>query len=458
MGNAAVTGTPTSTGGAIPPSSQNQTLTIDGYTVALIGDYASCSCGLPYCKKMGPIIANPATPRAVFYDNIPWALAGDMVDTGCGLCTILKSAHDVMVGPELSSPVHIPAGIIMKIVSGMTFNMGMQSPRNAPSTAAAFQAASTATTTTQSTIRANQAVMASHSATTTHANGAATALHANSTSVNNQTTTDGWKVVQGISPDKPLLVYQTQKKMNDMNAPDLQYGDESKEKIMGYGFLHPFTEDEFTLSAEEHFRRMKGLGDYFSNQTIEKYFLGTTTTDIFYDMVDKFHRKEGGFFHDDKLTAAMKNHETTKHFHEALKTCLQKNIQVDGSLPPVKKLQTITSDYLKHVNGGVTLPKFIPELQGEDLYNGTVLTVHDIWSMHVFVNQLEFKGDQLRGVFEYKIQDHFGLDSNDINHKWNELLHSYERFEGFRSWYILQHLKKEGFGFKPFITEIEFTL
>ena len=120
----------------------------------------------------------------------------------------------------------------MKIVSGMTFNMGMQSKGNASSTAA-FQAASTATT--QSTIRANQAVMASHSATATHANGAATALHANSTSVNNQTTTDGWKVVQGISPDKPLLVYQTQKKMNDMNAADLQHGDESKAEIMAYG-------------------------------------------------------------------------------------------------------------------------------------------------------------------------------------------------------------------------------
>ncbi|MFB9188550.1 DUF3289 family protein [Vibrio ostreicida] len=105
---------------------------------------------------------------------------------------------------------------------------------------------------------------------------------------------------------------------------------------------------------------------------------------------------------------------------------------------------------------GKPLPKFDTSPSGKDLYNGTVLTVHDIWSLRVYVEQLEYKGDQVRGMFKYEIQDHFGLDTNDINHDLNDGLKQYEQLEGFRSWYLLQHFN--GCGYQPFITKIDFEL
>ena len=549
MGNAAITGTATSTGGVIMPSAYNQLLTIEGSTVALIGDYASCQCGLSNCKKVGPIVANPALPRAVFYKQIPWALAGDFVATGCGLCTILESPHEVMVGHDMSSAVHIPAGVKISIVNGMSFNMG-PAPAPPPSVLKATQTATHAATMATSTSSTSQAT-ASHSAT--YANGA-------TGSTQTQTTADGWKVVQGISPDKPLLVYQTQKKMleelelskvtdsvklksllDGINPPkdlthqelkdfhqllnevkklfatitqstrkdpnqqqqfdqklkkleaailpaDLKHGDKNKEEIMKYGWQHPFKdklnlkfnhagfinqaekEDQFTLKAEEHFKRMRNLGDRVVMMVGFSMYGGTS--DIFYDMVDKFERKEGGFFHNDDLTDAMKKHETTKHFHEALKTCLRQNITPNGSLPPDNQLQAITSDYLAN-KAKVSLPKFGKVTFSKDLTNGTVLTVHDIWAMQVYITQLEYKDDEIKGVFHYKIEDHFGLNASDINHPdlksfsinhpiksskdiALDMLHKYELIEGFRSWYILQHY--EGYNYKPFTTQMNFTL
>ncbi|WP_419675069.1 DUF3289 family protein [Photobacterium kishitanii] len=74
----------------------------------------------------------------------------------------------------------------------------------------------------------------------------------------------------------------------------------------------------------------------------------------------------------------------------------------------------------------------------------------------VNAESLEFKGNQIRGVFSYEIEDHFGLDTNDINHTYKHPKQWYELMEGFRSWYLLQHF--EGYDYQPFITKIDFKL
>ncbi|WP_227739677.1 DUF3289 family protein [Vibrio sagamiensis] len=88
--------------------------------------------------------------------------------------------------------------------------------------------------------------------------------------------------------------------------------------------------------------------------------------------------------------------------------------------------------------------------------NGGVLTVHGIWAIEVYIDNLEFRGKEVRGKFRYDIQDHFGLDTNDINHRLASSHKAFELFKSFRSWYLLQHYT--GYGFKPFITQMNFTL
>ncbi|WP_063660776.1 DUF3289 family protein [Aliivibrio fischeri] len=285
----------------------------------------------------------------------------------------------------------------------------------------------------------------------------------------------GWKPVQG---DFPLLVFETKNKMDDFDAPDMTYGDETKEKIESYGFMKPFkqseyyshregytrySEDQFALPASEHFKRMRSL----ANDILFGRGFSTKgkTSHIFSEMVNRFERNEGEYYSNPLLTDALKYHETTAKFHAALMSCLGENIN-NGTLP--SDIDRLVSKYMSSdIKGeGAPLPQFLVgkifKLDPHpNLFDGTVLSVHGIWSMRVYVEDLEYKGKQVRGNFRYEVQDHFGLDIKDIDHNSfddnpDNDGKPYEWLDGFRSWYLLQHF--DGYGYKPFITKMEFEL
>lgn len=275
----------------------------------------------------------------------------------------------------------------------------------------------------------------------------------------NRKTDQGWVKMKNY----PSLVYDTENQFNDTNAPDMRYGDEDRFKIAEYGFMKPFeakvhynaetntryySEDQFSLPASEHFKRMRSLGD---NVLFGVGFSSSgKTSGIFSKMVDKFERSEGGIYMHPLLDEAMRNHETTATFQAALLKCLGENIN-SGSLP--RDIAQITSQYMKDHH--LALPHF--KIISSDFFNGTVVTVHGIWCMRVYVENLEHKGQQIRGKFRYEIQDHFGLNSDDINHSSDDAFYKkFEWLQGFRSWYLLQHYS--GYNYQPFITEIRFTL
>ncbi|HIF9538165.1 TPA: DUF3289 family protein [Photobacterium damselae] len=266
----------------------------------------------------------------------------------------------------------------------------------------------------------------------------------------------------------PSLVYETKNRFDDLMAEDMQHGNEDRQTIERYGFMQPFKqwvqydassnkkyngEDEFNLPSHEHFKRMKDLGDNLI------FGIGFSsfgrTKEIFFKMLEKFKRNEGGIYMHPALDNAMRVHETTATFHSALIHCLSKNIN-NGTLP--SNIRELTSKYM--IDNNIALPHFKIRdglLLSDDLFNGTVITVHGIWAMRVYVENLEYKGELIRGIFKYEIQDHFGLNSDDINHINNDsLMKKFELLRGFRSWYLLQHYTN--YNFKPFITEIRFTL
>ncbi|MGF1873628.1 DUF3289 family protein [Photobacterium indicum] len=276
---------------------------------------------------------------------------------------------------------------------------------------------------------------------------------------------DDWRPIKA---KYPLLVFETQHQMNDTSVPDMIHGDESRQKIESYGFMLPFknkmryspsqgqdvlAEDQFTLPASEHFKRMRDLGDGLG------FSMLGDTSNVFSKMVDKFERNEGvegGYFRSFELDKALQRHSTTKTFNAALMKCLGRNLN-NGILS--SDITSKTSPYLTHV-AKVSLPKFgfsLRDITG--LLNGTVLTVHDVWAVKIYADKLEYKDNQVRGTLSYEIQDHFGLDTADINHpslSIKPLLLPYEQSDGFRSWYLLQHFK--GYNFQPFITQIYFDM
>ena len=78
------------------------------------------------------------------------------------------------------------------------------------------------------------------------------------------------------------------------------------------------------------------------------------------------------------------------------------------------------------------------------------ITVHDTWATHITIKSLYINNDRFRAVVHYKVQDHFGLDSNDI------LKTKFSQFHFFRIWFVLQRYTQ--FGFKPYMTNMEATV
>lgn len=75
------------------------------------------------------------------------------------------------------------------------------------------------------------------------------------------------------------------------------------------------------------------------------------------------------------------------------------------------------------------------------------IRIHDTWATHITIKSLQIENGHYRAVVHYKVQDHFGLDSDDISN------FKFKNFRFFRIWFVLQ--RYNNFGFKPFITNME---
>jgi hypothetical protein len=74
------------------------------------------------------------------------------------------------------------------------------------------------------------------------------------------------------------------------------------------------------------------------------------------------------------------------------------------------------------------------------------MQLNDIWATEIYLNQVTFNGDEYVAKYEVTLWDHFGLDKPDM-----EKFYYYGN--GFRAWFLLQHLQ----GYKPFLTKMTFT-
>lgn len=89
------------------------------------------------------------------------------------------------------------------------------------------------------------------------------------------------------------------------------------------------------------------------------------------------------------------------------------------------------------------LPKF-DRLQ--DSFNGLGISVHDTWATHITLQSLHVEDNRYRARVRYQLQDHFGLDCQDIKN------FTFNQFRLFRIWFVLQRYQR--FAFKPFMTNI----
>ncbi|PSW61155.1 hypothetical protein C0W54_12825 [Photobacterium kishitanii] len=72
-----------------------------------------------------------------------------------------------------------------------------------------------------------------------------------------------------------------------------------------------------------------------------------------------------------------------------------------------------------------------------------------IYAVSITISSLTINNGSFDGVLSFKVQDHFGLDKADVSTE-----KPFHTLAFFREWFLLQRYEK--FGFKPFITEMNF--
>ncbi len=239
----------------------------------------------------------------------------------------------------------------------------------------------------------------------------------------------------------PLVIFQSQKPMDDIKADDMQSGDMSRNQIMNLGMFKPFSklDYEFDLSARDHFVNFRLFA---SSVSWGEY--GSLTK----MMIDRFEQNIGGKFTHPLLDQAAKSHKNTDAVVDKISDAISAELKKKSGELEDKDIKKIWNSLATGKNS-IHLPGFDTT---PDWFNGLGITVHGIWSLQLTLQNLsiDLVNRTFNGVVLFKAQDHFGLNVDDVNgDKYFEFLRL------FRSWFILQRYK--GFGYKPFITEMNHT-
>jgi len=265
----------------------------------------------------------------------------------------------------------------------------------------------------------------------------------------------------------PCTIFKTQKKMEDYSASDMHCGDLSEFQLKRAFHLvdvstrvNPYTLTKITPfnQPQSRFYGSHSEGEKISRQECAKIlfdeFRHLSRTFSIYGpyshliekMITHMQKGNGMPFQDTSLDSALKKHilnDNSKNNTRLLLTkVVGKNIEWGKGYFPLAQKKELTKAILRG-----KLPKF-NRLQ--DSFNGMGITVHDVWATHIAIKSLHIENERYRALVNYKIQDHFGLDSEDISAlKFNQ-------FRFFRIWFLLQRYNL--FGFKPFMTDMETTV
>lgn len=151
----------------------------------------------------------------------------------------------------------------------------------------------------------------------------------------------------------------------------------------------------------------------------------------------------GHDFSNATLNAALNHNiisdDTPNSSLKRIKEILDKNIDWKKRILPAEVIPQITLN----IKGG-TLPKFT---RFQDNFNGLGLAVHDTYSTEIYISELSINNNEYSALIKYRVQDHFGLDQDDIK-SWK-----FNQFYFFKTWFVLQRSKN--YGFKPFFTNME---
>lgn len=189
---------------------------------------------------------------------------------------------------------------------------------------------------------------------------------------------------------------------------------------------------------------------------VKKYTFGNLE-EVVVSMVNRFKLSSGGEYSNPILTDRAKKHESTQLFIKRLQKNLELKLSIDRDFFRKKEQLHYLVDE-NSISPNINRPD-IPSPTYHTLYDfthGLTLAVNDTWGYDVKIGDYIISGNSYSAKLDVTIFDHFGLDTPDIcnpcsngeDPKW------FAGWDGFVSWYILQHRQNQCY--KPFITIIRF--
>ncbi|EJE6943388.1 DUF3289 family protein [Salmonella enterica] len=243
--------------------------------------------------------------------------------------------------------------------------------------------------------------------------------------------------IMQIQKAERRLIFETTRKMNNFTADDMRHGDMTKEQILQQGNHKMFTRFNFDNTVDEHFGNMASMARWTA-------WKGEYPP-LIQIMIERFKNNEGGVLRHDLLNKAFLEHSTTiecvRRIKEFLSNLLYNNGFRSLSIDDLQQLALKIRD----PKDGVKLPKF----DDYDWFNGLGITIHDTYATKIYLDYIDIKDNSFEASLSFRIQDHFGLDVEDVNGKW------FEYSQWFCSWFILQRYKV--YDYKPFINEANFS-
>jgi len=265
----------------------------------------------------------------------------------------------------------------------------------------------------------------------------------------------------------PCVVYETQNKMDDYQAPDMRYGDLNAHRLMTYygltdvsTLVDPYTLQQLPgnsvhiplyqplpkrvmLSREECIRRMFNEMRSLSHMPFSLY---GPYRYVINEMIDHLQYGHGQVFRSPLLNQALREQITQDSSEN--NTLIRIKSVLDVIIDKQKKtVPTSLKPLTKERLSSGRLPKFN---RLEDRTNGLGITVHDTWATHITITSFVFGTTSWKALVHYRIQDHFGLDDDDI------LNWEFRQWRFFRLWFVLQ--RYSAMAHRPFITEMETTM
>lgn len=255
--------------------------------------------------------------------------------------------------------------------------------------------------------------------------------------------------MQGL--DKPLDIFLSKKIFNDRRADDMLYGDMS-DKVLKERFnllqvserVDCYTFQKLQMPAYGNMpvlSREQAAAILFDQLRFEagRFAFWGKHTHLVQRMFTHMQYKDGLDFNDSTINQAYKN------MIEADNSKTSTKILIREALMQFNRWEEgLTKNDFAPYFIDARLPKFDRKI---DRFNGLGISIHDINSTKITLESLKFEGTKFTAVIHYSGQDHFGLDTADIQDP------RFKHLSIFRIWFVLQRYQK--LSYKPFFTNME---